>query len=526
VLAAVLAAPAPAWADSYPRQPLDVLHYEVSISFRPDLAYEARARVDVRVLAEGLGRLQLDLEGPVVDRVSAHGRPLAFRVEAGRLLVELARERRRGEIVPLVVEYHGRPDGKGLRKGEDAHGGPTLFADNWPENARRWIPSIDHPSDKATVDFVVTAEDRYEVVAPGRLAETRSRHDGRRTTRWSEAVPVPTYCMVIGLAEFQVTHMGEADGVPVSAWVYPEDAPRAARKLARSALVLERFSDLVAPFPFEKLAHVQSSTAWGATEYASAVFYSEKHFRGEDASDGVVAHELAHQWWGDSVTPADWDDLWLSEGFATYFHGLFLEALGGAPALREHMARAAATVREANAKKAGAVVDPAVAEPTAKLSAFAYQKGAWVLHMLRRKLGDEAFFRALRRYYAAHAGGTATTEDLRHALEAECGLDLAAFFHQWLLRPGLPELGLAWRWDETARQAVLEVAQVQAGEPYELELDLAFRLGEGVERRAVALRGARETLRVGLPAPPEAVEADPEGWLLLATPAVPRPLSP
>jgi aminopeptidase N len=526
LLAVVLAAAATASADSYPRQPLDVLHYDVSISFAPDLAYEARARVDVRLLAEGLAELRLDLEGPAVDRVSVHGEPLAFRHEAGRLRVDLARVLRRGEIAPLVVEYHGRPDGKGLRAGANVHGDPTLFADNWPENARRWIPSIDHPSDKATVDFTVTAEDRYEVVAPGRLVETRSLHDGRRTTRWSEAVPVPTYCMVIGLAEFQVTHMGAADGVPISAWVYPEDAPLAARKLARSTLVLERFSDLVAPFPFEKLAHVQSSTAWGATEYASAVFYSEKHFRGEDASDGVVAHELAHQWWGDSVTPADWDHLWLSEGFATYFHGLFLEGLGGPPALREHLARAARTVREADAKKPGAVVDPAVVEPAAKLSAFTYQKGAWVLHMLRRKLGDEPFFRGLRRYYQAHAGGLATTDDLRQTLEAESGRDLAPFFRQWLDRPGLPELDVAWRWDEAARQVVLDVAQFQAGEPYELDVELAFRLGDRVERRTVETRAAKETLRVRLPGAPSGVEVDPDAWLLLAAAVVPRPLSP
>jgi len=518
----VLVAAATASADSYPRQPVDVLHYEVSLSFAPDFAFEARARVDVRLLAEGLAEIRLDLDGPVVDRVSVHGDPLAFRLEAGRLRVDLARARPRGEIVPLQVEYHGRPDGKGLRAGGNAHGDPTLFADNWPENARRWIPSIDHPSDKATVDLTVTAEDRYDVVAPGRLVETRSRHDGRTTTRWSEAVPIPTYCMVVGLAEFQVTHMGAADGVPISSWVYPEDAPRAARKLARSSLVLERFSDLVAPFPFEKLAHVQSSTAWGATEYASAVYYSERQFRGEDASDGVVAHELAHQWWGDSVTAADWDDLWLSEGFATYFHGLFLEGLGGAPALREHMARAAATVKEADAKTPGAVVDPAVVEPAAKLSAFTYQKGAWVLHMLRRKLGDEPFFQGLRRYYQTHAGGTATTDDLRHALEAESGLDLAVFFRQWLHRPGLPELSIGWGWDEAAGQAVLDVAQVQAGEPYELDLELAFRVGERVERRTVALHRAMETLRVGLPAAPEAVEVDPEGWLLHTATLRPR----
>jgi aminopeptidase N len=332
--------------------------------------------------------------------------------------------------------------------------------------------------------------------------------------------------MVIGLAEFQVTHMGAADGVPISAWVYPEDAPLAARKLARSALALERFSDLVAPFPFEKIAHVQSSTAWGATEYASAVFYSEKHFREGDAADDVVAHELAHQWWGDSVTPADWDDLWLSEGFATYFHGLFVEGLGGPSALRAHMARAASRVREANAKKPGAVVDPAVVEPAAKLSAFTYQKGAWVLHMLRRRLGDEPFFRGLRRYYSRHAGGTATTDDLRYALEATAGQDLLPFFRQWLYRPSLPDLSVGWRWDEGARQVVLDVVQLQGGEPYELDLDLAFPVGDTVERRTVTLRRASESVRVGLPAAPSALELDPDGWLLLAAPVVPRPLDP
>ena len=501
-------------ADAYPRQPLDVLHYDVSLSFVPSFSYEGRARLDVRLLGDGVAGLTLDLDGPLVDRVSVHGERLAFRHEAGRLVIDLGGPMGRGEIVPLQVEYHGVPDGKGLRAGTNAHGHPTLFADNWPENARRWLPSVDHPSDKATVDFTVTAEDRYDVVAPGRLVETRSLHDGRRETRWSEAVPIPTYCMVIGLAEFQVTQMGAADGVPISAWVFPEDASVAARKLRRSALVLERFSDLVAPFPFEKLAHVQSSTAWGATEYASAVFYSERQFHGESVADGIVAHELAHQWWGDSVTAADWDDVWLSEGFATYFHGLFVEGLGGADALREHMARAAATVKEASAKRPGTVVEPSVAEPAAKLSPFTYQKGAWVLHMLRRKLGDETFFRALRRYYAAHAGSTATTEDLRHALEAASGQDLAAFFRQWLHRQGLPELRVAWRWDEGARLAVVDVAQVQGGEPYELELDLAFRAGDRDERRTLALRQGEESSRLPLPFAPEAVEVDPDGWLL------------
>ena len=235
-----------------------------------------------------------------------------------------------------------------------------------------------------------------------------------------------------------------------------------------------------------------------------------------------MAHELAHQWWGDSVTPADWDDLWLSEGFATYFHGLFLEGLAGPSALREHMARAASTVKEADAKGPKAVVDPGTAEPSARLSAFTYQKGAWVLHMLRRKLGDETFFRALRRYYATHAGATATTEDLRHALEAASGQDLASFFRQWVHRPGLPDLRVEWSWDEATREVVLALAQIQGGEPYELDLELAFRAGDVVERRPLALRQNEESLRLPLPFTPEAVEADPDGWLLHTATIRPR----
>jgi aminopeptidase N len=137
-----------------------------------------------------------------------------------------------------------------------------------------------------------------------------------------------------------------------------------------------------------------------------------------------------------------------------------------------------------------------------------------VLHMLRRTLGDETFFRALRRYYAAHAGAVATTEDFRHALEAASGRDLAPFFRQWLYRPGLPELRVEWSWDAATREAVVALEQVQDGEPYELDLDLLFRSGDVAERRTLTLRQQRESFREPLPFVPQAVEADPGGWLL------------
>jgi aminopeptidase N len=505
---------ATAAADNYPRQPIDVLHYDVQISFADDFAFAARTGVDVRMGSDAVSEIRLDLAGPTVDSVTEGGHTLAFRQEPARLVVDLGRACDRGVIVRLSVGYHGKPDGTALRPGPNAHGRPVLFADNWPEGARRWIPTVDHPSDKATVDFVVTAADRFDVVAPGRLVETRSLLDGRRLTRWSEAVPIPTYCMVLGLAEFDITHFGQADGVPLSAWVFPPEAEAAARKFGRTGLVLETFSDLLGPFPYEKLAQVQASTRWGAVEYAGAIFYSEKQLQGPEIGEGAVAHETAHQWWGDSVTPADWDDLWLSEGFATYFDALFYAHLEGPRALRERMAHAAERIREESAKRPGAVVDPAITDPAAKLGVFTYEKGAWVLHMLRRKLGDETFFRGLREHYRLHAGGSATTEDLRRGMEATAGEPLESFFRQWLYRPGWPDLRLSWSWDAAAREAVVEIEQVQAGEAYEAALELAFRVDDVVERRTVALRDRREVARLALRGKPAALQVDPDTWLL------------
>ena len=507
-------------ADTYPRQPIDVLHYAFEITFAEDFAYTATARLHVRMRGEATS-FWLDLDGPTVDAVAVNGRSLGFRHSGGRLALDLDRAYGSGEIVPVEVSYHGRPGEKGLLAGANAHGRRVLFAENWPDEARRWLPSVDHPSDKAGVDFAVTAPDRFDVVAPGRLVETRSLLDGRRLTRWSEAAPIPTYCMVIAVAEFDVAHTGATDGVPLSVWAYPPDAEAAARKLRRSGLMLEFFADLVAPFPYAKLAQVESPGGFGGMENAGAIFYAEKTL--EDPSrEEVVAHEIAHQWWGDSVTPADWDDLWLSEGFATYFEGLFYEHLGGRAALRARMTERAERIRKHLAQKPGAVVDPALVDPRAKLNEITYSKGSWALHMLRRRLGDEVFFRGLRGYYRTHAGGNTTTEDLRRAMEASSGVPLGGFFGQWLQRPDLPELRVEWAWDERAAEVVLDVEQVQSGEAYAVPVELAFQVAEGVERRTVELGHRRQRFTLRLPGRPEGLQVDPDTWLLHTATVSPR----
>jgi aminopeptidase N len=222
------------------------------------------------------------------------------------------------------------------------------------------------------------------------------------------------------------------------------------------------------------------------------------------------------------VTPADWDDLWLSEGFATYFDALFYEQVEGPEALRRRLRIGAQRLVALHRRRPGAVVDPDVPDPREKLTPLVYQKGAWVLHMLRRRLGDDAFFRGMREFYQRHAGGNATTADLRRILEDEAGESLEGFFDQWLRRAGMPDLQVTWSWDETGQEAVVEVEQTQDGEPYQATLDLAFRGSGGVERRTMALGTGREVARFALPHRPSELEVDPDGWLLHQASVTPR----
>lgn len=325
---------------------------------------------------------------------------------------------------------------------------------------------------------------------------------------------IPAYCMVLGLADFQVTRVGTARGIPLTLWVFPEDADATRRMFARSVAMMEYYADLLGPYPYSKLAQVQSTIRYAGMENASAIFYAETELQGPNVDEFPVAHEIAHQWWGNSVTPADWDDLWLSEGFATYFDALFYEHVEGPQALRRRLETGAERLVALHERRPGAVVDPGVTDPQEKLTPVVYQKGAWVLHMLRHRLGDERFFRGMRAFYRRYAGGNATTAELRQLLEAETGDSLEAFFGQWLLRPGMPELRVTWHWEETTGQVVVEVEQVQDGEPYEAPLELALHGPFGVERRRMTLRAPRHVARFALPKAPSAVEVDPDGWLL------------
>jgi aminopeptidase N len=495
------------------------LGYRIAVDVGPDAeAYRAGAEITLRVTVDGTGRVGFDFVGLNVDSVTVDGAPAGHEATGERLLVELGRSMDAGDTAVVRVVYGGAPE-DGLIFKSNVYGRPTVFADNWPNRARYWFPGVDHPSDKATVEFRVRAPQEWRVVAVGELREVIDAEDGTRLWVWATDRPIPVYTMVLGAGALVERELGtsgcdveSSPCVTVTQWTYAEDEEHLLRLFRRAPEIVAFFDSLVGPFPYEKLALVQSSTRFGGMENSSAIFLTERVGRMESA-DGLLAHEIAHQWFGDAVTEREWPHVWLSEGFATYFTSVFFEQVDGAEAGAASRART-----EGSYLRSNAVARPLIeAEPEnlfRVLSANSYDKGAWVLHMLRATVGDEAFFAGIRRYYSDHLHGTALSADLREIMEETSGKDLGWFFEQWLYRPGYPQVRVDYSWDAGEKKVRVQVRQVQDWGAFRFPLDLQAE-GEGYSlRRTFEVRDRESSFEWELPSAPQRVDADPDNDIL------------
>ena len=501
------------YADTYLHQPgVDVVHYDVSLDLTDTSdSISGTAKIHVRMRENGVSGMRLDFAGMQVDSLQVQGLARSFSLHNGSLSFDFGRKYARGEIAIVAVRYHGKPE-HGLRIGTNTYGRRVFFAENWPNYAHYWFPSIDHPSDKATMRITVTAPRKYDVVSNGSLVQTRLLPDGRKRTRWAERKPIPTYCMVIGVAEFSIARRPRVNGVPLAWYSYAEDSGAAARKFSRTSSALEYFSSLIGPYPYEKLAQVQATALFDGMENAGAIFYRESLF--QETPEIPLTHEIAHQWFGNSVTESDWDQLWLSEGFATYFEALFSEHTEGPAALKQAMAGYANKLARSQLARSRPVIDPAQTDVMQKLNPLNYEKGAWILHMLRGMLGDARFFRGIRRYYSLYAGGNASSEDFQRATEAVSGIPLEVFFKQWLHQPGWPEYTFSWHWDQDAGEAEIDVRQQQTTGLFDMTVDFAFETESGREIRKLHIVDTEHVFRIPLQSKPLSIQLDPDGWLL------------
>ena len=500
-------------------------HYLVNITLNDQLSeiISASARINILIL-KPTTLIDLDFGDLTTDGVAVNSKLVSFSHKDGKLKINLPERSNPGTRLVLTIYYHGKPK-DGLIFTADKDGKPAAVGDNWPDRVHHWIPTLDHPSAKATITFNVTAPAGEEVVANGRLDHVETTSNGQRTWTFSERVPIPPYCMIIAVGQFARVEPGKKSVTPLSYYVPPSEKHLALKGFSPTIPSLEFFTQTIAPYPYEKLAMIVGATRFGGMENSSAIVFTSnllsrpspaglsKTYGISPGNVSLIAHEVAHQWFGDSVTESTWADLWLSEGFATYFAGVFLQRFEGEDVFQAYMKNAATNVFTYEKKSRTPIFDRDTVVLLDLLNANNYQKGAWVLHMLRSSLGDEVFFRGIKNYYESHKNSVASTEDLRAALEKVSGKNLRPFFTRWVYESGHPQYELTWEW-LPSKQLRLDLKQVQEGNAFVDPLPVVITTASG--KREIVLNPVSKQLQktMALSEKPVGIEIDPRNTLL------------
>ncbi len=504
--------------DNYPRnEAIDITRYIFRIELNDTTNRIAGTATVQFANTKPLLELELDLAddsqgtGMRVDEVRLNGRLLIFNHRNNRLKMLFPAELQPAQANELIIRYAGIP-ADGLIISKNRYGDRTFFGDNWPDRAHHWLPCIDHPYDKSAVEFIVIAPPHYEVVANGVRVEESYLSNRQKLTHWREDVPLPTKVMVIGVARFATRLLDTVEHIPVEAWVYPQNRNEGFADYAPAVNILLFFHQLISPYPYRKLANVQSTTRYGGMENANTIFYYEQSITGKGQVEGLIAHEIAHQWFGNSASENDWHHVWLSEGFATYFAHVYMEHTYGPERLKERMRQDRDKVIRYCAQSPAPVINTRITHYPDLLSPHVYERASWVLHMLRRHIGDSAFFKGIRRYYQTYAGSNALTEDFRKIMEETSGRDLQTFFRQWLYQAPLPRLQITWQYQN--QNVVVTVTQTQPGLVFNLNIEVALIFASG-ETRTENLLINQKSQTFNLPAATRPLRITPDPYVNL-----------
>ncbi len=464
-----------AWADQYPiNKNIDIKHYVFQLRLT-DSNDEiiGTTQVTVNFKQAGILNFRLDLintstekkdKGMVVEGVSISNTTVNYTHENDALIIYLPKSSVANETITFTIKYHGIPF-DGLRIGATKFGDRSFFNENWPNRGRHWLPILDHPSDKATSEFIVTAPAHYKVVSNGLLLEESSLGNNTMLTHWKQSVPVSSWLFVLGVADFAVQYVDDFEGKSIQTWVYSKNREAGFYDFKEpTKKVLAFYTKYVGPYAYEKLANIQTPSVNGGMETSSAIFYGENlvNGKGDERTKNIVVHEIAHQWFGNAVTEATWDDAWLSEGFATFFTLLYYENQYGQAEYNNRIIKAKKAVLDMTIKMPDfSIIAPRTAEKEAVTTGLTYQKGAWFLHMLRDKIGEQNFQKGIKSYYKKFYNANATTDEFRMEMEKAAGLDLKIFFKQWLYQPVNPKIDAIWTYDATSHKININLTQSQ-----------------------------------------------------------------
>lgn len=502
----------------------DILHYTFNITLN-DTTNEIAGVATITFSLKDTEDLVLDLinrginnKGMTVDQITLANNDLAFVHVHDKLKVDI--DTTTTNPLKIIIYYHGVP-ADGLIIGNNKFGEREFFGDNYPDRARNWLPCVDHPADKASVTWQINAPDHYRVVANGKFAGKKPLANHYLTTKWDETVPISTKVMVFGAANFSVDHTGDLRNIPVTSWVYQQNKAAGFHDYKPALEILTYFDSLIAPYPFEKLANVQSNTRYGGMENAGNIFYAEASVDGKGGHETLIAHEIVHQWFGNSATEKDWPHAWLSEGFATYLTHAYIGSRKGKTVMQARLKKDRGRViqywhqQPLPIVNTGLVTYPRVANMRALLNTNTYQKASWVLHMLHRELGDAVFWQAVREYYAVYKTNVANTSDFQKIVEAVSKKNLQPFFEQWFFSEGQPILQGAWTYTKGEVTVIINQRQEK---PFIFPIDLGFVYNNEIIIKKIAVSTIGESFTI--PGhKPKKILVDPNCNLLFEGPA-------
>jgi aminopeptidase N len=358
------------------------------------------------------------------------------------------------------------------------------------------------------------------VVATGEKIEESNLENGYKLTIYNEPAPVATKVMTIGVTEFASRIVDEVQGIPVSAWVYPQNRLEGFHDYTVAGKVLEYFINAIGPYSYAKLANMQAKTQWGGLENAGTIAYFENSVTGNNTVEPLIAHEIAHQWFGNSATEKSWNHVWLSEGFATYFSILYLENVYGDERRKEELATDRREIIAYYKTNPSPIVDLTITDPMRVLSTNTYQKAGWVLNMLRHKLGDTTFWKGIRQYYALYRNSNVLTDDFRQVMEAVSGKRLEDFFQQWLFTEGHPQL--KWNWEYEKGKVVLHLEQMQSHHVFQFPLEIGLVKDGKTVIETIQVDGQSQNFTIQSKFRPDSIILDPNQWTLFQTVSGPK----
>jgi aminopeptidase N len=497
----------------------NALHYTVSLTFPfTNNDFAGVVKLDAISMQAHLSQITLHMMHLIADSVySQPGSYLNYVRTDSAMVISLPQSYQPGDTFSVFVKYHDSAQQRGM----------YFYPRNYytmaePYDARWWFPCFDEPWDKATADIWIALANSgpgfpiRDVASNGTLLEVTNSGD-YTTYHFQENIPMCTYLFMTAFGDFahwtvQVPD-GQGDSIPCVYDVFPEDSIHAVYDFANVPQMMEAFNYYFGPYPFEKYGMVAVEPfVYGGMEHQTMTTINRSWINGTRANEFGIAHELAHQWWGDMVTMSDFRHIWLNEGFATYSEALFSEYFYGDSTYPQRIQR----FEDIYFYYDQYVGRFPLFDPVAYFNAAEYYKGALILHMLRGMVGEDNFFTGLRNYGVQYRYGNASTEDFRDEMEAASGQNLDYFFHEWIYEQGYPEYQYAWNYSDTNSSHIIHVniLQVQQNAPvFSMPIQLLIQTSLGDTLVTVFNSQYFESFAFDISGVPTGVVFDPNHWV-------------